>query len=231
MMRTTYVIAVIACACGSSSKAIAPRAAPPAPPSNHVDPAAADDSSAQKMCRKLDTLHAAHCPKFEDFLVGPSCPDEYAEAAKQPDMAPTALLLEGCLGQLDSCADVTACIDAAQDEPLRACDDKTIGQAVGVPRARWLRDTMRHAVKFSQIHTTKAEPVEVCGIGTENEWLTALQCDNGSLPFREASPETARSGSVGPGGHCRSIIDLYRVPCPEATYDIYLDGYVCPLPP
>ena len=29
----------------------------------------------------------------------------------------------------------------------------------------------------------------------------------------------------------KSIIDLYEVPCPEGTYAIYIDAYVCPVPP
>lgn len=82
--------------------------------------------------------------------------------------------------------------------------------------------------RFSQAASTKGEPVEVCGIRNEMTWLLAATCDDGSNPFggfEEA--HAARVGNVGAGGRCSSIIDLYEVPCPEATYEIYMDAYVC----
>jgi len=85
--------------------------------------------------------------------------------------------------------------------------------------------------KYSQIETTKASPVEVCGVaGAENEWLAQVACNDGSHPIHSApEAETVRVGNVGGGGRCGSIIDLYRVKCPEKSYDIYIDGYICPL--
>jgi hypothetical protein len=185
------------------------------------------------MCRKLALLGASHCPSFEDIDTGPACLEQYARTSLLADHS-YGKAVEQCIDRLDACADVTACADAAaHDQPLRACNDKsetTLGQAVGLPHDEWWERTLRHAARFSEIRSSKAEPVEVCGIPTENDWLAALHCDDGSSPFRDASPETVR-GNVGAGGHCASIIDLYRVNCPEATYDIYLDGYVCPAPP
>jgi hypothetical protein len=51
------------------------------------------------------------------------------------------------------------------------------------------------------------------------------------MPITDSkSAEMARVGNVGDGGRCNAIIDRYKVQCPEASYEIYLDGYVCPLP-
>ncbi|MGE0870359.1 MAG: hypothetical protein AB7P03_17470 [Kofleriaceae bacterium] len=36
-----------------------------------------------------------------------------------------------------------------------------------------------------------------------------------------------RSGSVGPGGRCNSIIDLYKVGCPDGDVSVYIDVYMC----
>jgi hypothetical protein len=116
---------------------------------------------------------------------------------------------------------------------LRACrekNEKLLGAAVGVPHDQWKHAQKRDVTKYSQVKSTKALPIEVCGIPTENTWLATLKCDDGSHPITDDTAETVRVGSLGEGGRCNSIIDLYRVICPEGSYDIYLDGYVCPQP-
>jgi hypothetical protein len=60
------------------------------------------------------------------------------------------------------------------------------------------------------------------------EWMLSLTCDDGSRPFRGFDhAHAARVGNVGKGGSCGSIVDLYEVPCPEGTYKIFIDAYVC----
>jgi hypothetical protein len=81
---------------------------------------------------------------------------------------------------------------------------------------------------LASIPTTKDHTIEVCGVAAENQWLAASTCANGSHPY--ASPdqvEQTRAGNVGPGGRCGGIIDLYKVPCPERTYDVYIDMNLC----
>jgi hypothetical protein len=76
--------------------------------------------------------------------------------------------------------------------------------------------------------TTKAHPVEVCGVAAENAWLAGLTCADGSHPYRGPQDvEASRAGNVGAGGRCGGIIDLYKVPCPDHTYDVYMDMYLC----
>jgi hypothetical protein len=85
------------------------------------------------------------------------------------------------------------------------------------------------ATRFSNIPTSKEEPIETCGVRGSLEALLRLRCDDGSNPFQ--SPEAAhgsRSGNVGPGGRCGSIVDLYQVPCREQTYKVFIDMYMCP---
>jgi hypothetical protein len=86
------------------------------------------------------------------------------------------------------------------------------------------------AQRFSELATTKQRPLEECGLKTVIVRLTALRCDNGSNPFGNDlnAAHMSRAGSFGPGGRCDSIIDRYDVPCPEKTYQIFADGYVCP---
>ena len=74
-----------------------------------------------------------------------------------------------------------------------------------------------------------ADYTQGCGIPAEMEWLLSVTCSDGSRPFPDYDhAHAARVGNVGPGGKCGSIIDLYEVPCPEGTYKIFIDAYVCP---
>lgn len=84
------------------------------------------------------------------------------------------------------------------------------------------------ASRFSEIVSQKAEAIEACGVRGSLQELLRLRCDDGSNPFKSAEQaHSSRSGNVGPGGRCGSIVDLYRVPCPEKTYDVYIDMYIC----
>lgn len=85
------------------------------------------------------------------------------------------------------------------------------------------------AKRFSEIVTRQTSPLEECGLTASLTRLVTLQCDDGSNPFggsRDAA-HRSRRGSVGPGGRCDSIIDLYDVPCPERRYEVYSDMYYC----
>ena len=78
------------------------------------------------------------------------------------------------------------------------------------------------ATKFAELSTTKDEPIEVCSPTGENKWLQRVTCNDGS-----AGQGINRKGNVGPGGLCHTIIDLYVATCPEKTYEIYMDMYMC----
>lgn len=94
-----------------------------------------------------------------------------------------------------------------------------------------LRDDALHsdAKRFSELSTTQESPVEVCMVEGQLSALTSLTCDDGSNPFADmGQAHAARVGNTGPGGRCGSIIDVYEVPCPEATYEVHMDMYVCP---
>jgi hypothetical protein len=90
----------------------------------------------------------------------------------------------------------------------------------------------RHGVGLTQLAdvvSTKEMPIEVCMVEGQLEWLVALQCADGSSPFAsEPEAHAARSGNVGAGGRCDSIIDVYTVPCPEGAKEVFMDLYMCP---
>ena len=84
------------------------------------------------------------------------------------------------------------------------------------------------STRFDQVMTSKERALEVCGPAGELDWLFATSCADGSHPFADrATAHGARRGSVGGGGRCGSVIDLYEVPCPEKTYEVHMDMYMC----
>lgn len=127
----------------------------------------------------------------------------------------------------------------AQPEPARPAGRPGAAPKVQCPTgavftpARWPAGTghlrrYHTETELEKVKTTKATPVEVCGFRAKVVWLMRAKCPDGSHPF--ATPRqafTARVGNVGPGGRCRTIVDLYRVPCPKKTYKIYMDAYHC----
>jgi hypothetical protein len=81
---------------------------------------------------------------------------------------------------------------------------------------------------IARVRSSKARPIEVCKVRGQLRWLLSLRCPDGRNPY--PSPRAAhgsRAGSVGPGGRCGRIIDRYRVPCPDRTYDVFMDLYHC----
>ena len=78
------------------------------------------------------------------------------------------------------------------------------------------------AKTYADAPTTKQRAVEVCGIQASRAWLGAVTCADGS-----AGNQLGRVGSMGQGGRCGAIIDLYEVQCPEKTYEVFIDIYQC----
>ncbi len=97
-----------------------------------------------------------------------------------------------------------------------------------VTEDQYARRRGARAARFSDEPTTLQQPIEECAVIGSLRRLLSLVCDDGSNPFR--APEAAhgsRAGNLGPGGRCGSVVDLYKVPCPEKTYDVHIDMYVC----
>ena len=138
-----------------------------------------------------------------------------------------------CFVEHDNCDDVADCVaDAAVDKSdLRACSGSDSDRTVGIPKADWPHRKGADVTRYADATSSKSSPIEMCGLPAENDWLVAAACNDGSHPLHVRSDaERARVGNVGTGGRCNSIIDEYRIKCPETTYDVFVDAYVCPLP-
>jgi hypothetical protein len=70
--------------------------------------------------------------------------------------------------------------------------------------------------------TSIAEAIEVCGVAAQRQWLGRVTCADGS-----PGQQLGCVGSVGAGGRCEAIIDKYKVQCPEAEYEAFIDMYMC----
>lgn len=104
---------------------------------------------------------------------------------------------------------------------------ESFGPVLMSPERHAHRNGVR-ARQFADAPTTKDNPLEECGLQRSLQRLLQLTCSDGTNPFPSAqAAHRSRVGNIGPGGRCGSIIDLYRVPCPEREYDIHMDMYVC----
>lgn len=113
---------------------------------------------------------------------------------------------------------------------IGACErpDAIFGPVYVAPEAYASRTGLMSST-FSGLPTSKQRPLEECGIPAVLRRLVTLKCDDGSNPYGGslAAAERSRAGSFGPGGRCDSIIDRYDVHCPERTYQVFTDCYVC----
>jgi hypothetical protein len=237
------IVSLLVAACGDGASKPAAQPMPPAPPvpagspdlASPARPAAAPkhDVTAEQFCAHLAWL-APTCAPLAKLNQDPAgCPSQIqGELEASHD---TVLSIMRCVVDNHECAAAMKCIIAATPDPtsqLHACDASASPglSAVGVPKAAWAQRNGAGVTKFRDAHSTQARPIEMCGVDAANEWLTHLRCDDGSQPVKShPDAERTRTGNLGPGGRCGSLIDAYAVTCPERRYDIFMDAYVCPL--
>ena len=227
-------VLVVACACGGAVATAPPSRPPPPPPAVVVAKPPAPQVTPEEFCDRFAALKEADCSAFSKIEMSrDDCLGELRAALDDKAAGDFMRSTARCVVGFETCGDVIACLGSLSPdtEHLRACAEDDPARAVGVPRADWERRNGAGVTKFSLAHSTKQAPIEVCTIHAENEWLMSLRCDDGSHAIADHdAAEMARVGNVGKGGRCNSVIDHYRVKCPEASYDVFLDGYVCPLP-
>lgn len=81
---------------------------------------------------------------------------------------------------------------------------------------------------LEEVKSSKEKPVEVCGVKGQLKWLMKAYCPDGKHPFKSLrEAHNSRAGSMGAGGRCGKIVDLYRVPCETKVYEVYMSLYHC----
>lgn len=109
------------------------------------------------------------------------------------------------------------------------CTSETGFGVVTLTDEQWASRYAAGATELRDLRTSIERPAEVCSLDGELDFLMGLHCADGSRPFSDRDEaHRFRLGNVGPGGRCGRTIDLYAVPCPEGTYQVYLDMYMCP---
>lgn len=246
-MRPAGGLFTIALVLGTVFAGCGPKAAPVAPDAPD-DPLAGGgvgagevpsgaDPTPETICARIFELKSEGCDRTASYELSPDeCRDDFARSLNDrgPEARQANLALGRCLIDQPTCTAVGACIDEIsaphQQQETRTCEDRGKYAPVGYPPAEYARRKGTGIGRFSEHDSTKDEPIEVCGIPAQMEWLLGLTCDDGSRPFASFDhAHAARAGNVGPGGRCGSIVDLYEVPCPEGTHKIFIDAYVCPL--
>ena len=86
------------------------------------------------------------------------------------------------------------------------------------------------ATRFGDTITTQKQPIQVCGLAGELTWLLRMTCADGSRPWgndldqaHAARTDSAMENLLS----CDKPVELYIAPCPERSYEIYLDTYQC----
>ena len=217
--------------CGGPSKPpVTPDPTPRAGSGSSAPVATVAPPTNAQICKRLGELQAQRCGDFANLKVSEAdCLGELNNVG--PDN-PTLAAFTTCVVQ-PSCEEVTNCLISRSQTPdpqptkFRACTDAADGTPVGMPAAQWDARHGAKATKLSQATSTFAAPIEMCTIHNESEWILSLACEDGSHPL--TNPETARVKPAKMGGRCGSYVDEYLVKCPETTYDIFVDAYVCPI--
>jgi hypothetical protein len=131
-----------------------------------------------------------------------------------------------------NCEAAVSCMKLAQSQgdpaTKRACGDEGT-TPIEVDADTWDARRGADTKRFADIKTSVSEPVELCGIDGEVEWMGRVTCNDGSNPYESpAAINEGRDGWVENGGRCNSVLDRFTVRCPEAEYTIHIDRYVCP---
>jgi hypothetical protein len=136
------------------------------------------------------------------------------------------MAIAGCFEAGATCASAETCVNEAMmaDMIAKAGDMGGGGGECTHPQPLYGVG----AKKFSDAPTSMEQPIEVCGWPAQTDWLRAAKCNDGTNPFTSQDhAHEARAGSMGAGGRCGMVIDLYEVTCPEGKYEVYMDMYAC----
>ena len=232
----SVALLVLACGGGRSADSTLVIDEPPAAPRDaaaapaEAGPAITANLTIEEACARFDVLAGEGCDWTQrfppEFRQPGSCVPSLSTWVQDPRLAQSINCWALACDAAAQCM-ISAHADASPPAS-RQCGDEGTGPVLA-DAATWAARPGANAKKFSEVKSTEARPVEVCGIEGEVAWITTVTCDDGSNPYgSQAVANESRDGWMARGGRCNSILDRYSVKCPEATYQIYIDRYVCP---
>jgi hypothetical protein len=201
-----------------------------APAKTAASPAMTAQLTVEEACARFETLASAGCDwtkRFPpEFRQGASCVNSLTTWVADPKLQRSV----SCWAL--ECEPAAACMVSTHSEgpkaATRECGQEGTGPVV-VDAAKWAARNGKDVTKFADAKSSQEQPIEVCGIEGEVEWMTRVTCNDGSNPYGSAAvANESRDAWVATGGRCASILDRYSVKCPEKTYQVYVDRYICP---
>ena len=78
------------------------------------------------------------------------------------------------------------------------------------------------AKTYADVEYTKEQPIEVCGMEGARMWLEKTRCPDGSVGV-----QGGRFDSVGFGGRCNTMIERFKVGCPDGNLSILFAVHFC----
>ncbi|HEY4239147.1 MAG TPA: hypothetical protein VGM88_05000 [Kofleriaceae bacterium] len=254
-MKRLVVVALAACSSSSSP--------PPAAPAPTPAPAAPEAPEVQALggvlvaashpgepyvgttCNRFLALQGEKCSPFDGrvHITWETCIQALGgDAAVLVPASNELRPMAECAISTTECDPFVTCLQAHRDDLLktfRPCNERDNPHPAGVTAAEYASHNGAALHLYRDVRSTKAAPIERCGVVDANAWLASLECIDGSHPLlapgdakrTNLNAERVRVGNVGEGGRCFGIIDLYRIGCPnEPDWDIYIDSYICPDP-
>lgn len=220
MRRIALMVSSMVVGCGGGGARVTPA-------NQGGTQASAASPTPQQLCARVKTLHDEQCSPYDriDPSVIADCSiidGLYIASMQDCVMAPTCEATVACAREA-----------RANGAPYKGPTAPCVGAArptipAGVTAAELEASYGRGARRFSEAPTSKDRPIEVCGMVAEQKYVFGLTCDDGSKPFATGDDVArARLGNVGMAGRCGRIVDEYEVPCPEKTYQVFVDAYRC----
>ena len=173
--------------------------------------------TAPAVCDRILALQADHCRLVDGYeLSRDECIADFERSldARGDDARAANQAMGRCLLDNASCEEVAQCVvalnpyaDQQDGTPtdFRTCEDRETYAPVGLSPADFARRHGAGVTRYRDHASTAEQPVEVCGMPAQIEWLMAATCDDGSRPFANGQQAHAsRVGNVGSGGRCGS---------------------------
>jgi len=159
-------------------------------------------------------------------------PELVKDGLDDPSNRPVIEAMASARSSSPHAGDVIACLGASQSAKLRACHEKK-RDMLGAPSAcrttSWKKAAKRDLVKYSQVKSTKGKARRGVRYSDGEQLARRAHVRRRLASITTTPPKRCASAVLAKvDGATRSSILSRHVP--GGSYDIYLDGYVCPQP-
>ena len=217
-----------------SASSVAPREANKPPTSRSLP-----ELSPKAACARLQALREQGCEWVQrfppEFTQGNNCENSVASWLDPAQNKNATGFQKGISCWALDCEAAMRCtaenMGSKSARPPRKCGEEGTSPVM-VDASTWATRQGATIKRFADANTSVHKPIEVCNIQGELEWVTRVTCNDGSNPYKTLeTANNSRDSWFAQGGRCNSVLDRFSVPCPEKTYVIHIDRYICPNQP